>query len=89
MEFYEVLKKRRTNREWTDKDVDLAVVKRILDAAIEKQLHLASGDNCSPPVKHKIHFNQMKVATKETNSYLTKSKIGQYAILPTSLSTGL
>lgn len=39
MEFYEVLKKRRTNREWTDKDVDLAVVKRILDAAIEKQLH--------------------------------------------------
>ena len=33
MEFYEALKKRRTNREWLDKDIDFAVVKRILDAA--------------------------------------------------------
>ncbi len=38
MEFYEVLKKRRTSREWLDKDVDLAVVKRILDAANNAQL---------------------------------------------------
>lgn len=33
MEFYKVLRKRRTHREWLDKNIDIAVVKRILDAA--------------------------------------------------------
>lgn len=33
MDFYEVLRKRRTHREWLDRDVDLCIIKRILEAA--------------------------------------------------------
>ena len=32
MEFYEVINKRRTTREFLDKDVDFEVIKRILEA---------------------------------------------------------
>ena len=35
MDFYEVIRKRRTVREFLDKDVDFEVIKRILEAAIE------------------------------------------------------
>lgn len=34
MEFYEVVKKRRTTREWQNKDVPLDVIKRIIDAGL-------------------------------------------------------
>lgn len=32
MEFYEVINKRRTTRQWLDKDVDFDAIKRILEA---------------------------------------------------------
>lgn len=35
MEFYEVIRRRRTSREWTDQDVDFAIIKRILAAGMK------------------------------------------------------
>lgn len=35
MDFYEVIDRRRTSREWTDKDVELEVVKRIIEAGMK------------------------------------------------------
>ena len=35
MEFNEVIKKRRTSREWTDKEVDFKIIKRILEAGMK------------------------------------------------------
>ena len=29
MEFYEVIEKRRTSREWTDREVDFAAIERL------------------------------------------------------------
>lgn len=34
MEFYEVIKKRKTSREWTDKAVDFEAIKRVIDAGL-------------------------------------------------------
>ena len=35
MEFNEVIDKRRTSREWTDRDVDFEVIKRIIGAGMK------------------------------------------------------
>ena len=35
MEFYKVIDQRKTSREWTDKEVDLEVIKRILEAGMK------------------------------------------------------
>ncbi len=35
MEFYDVIEKRKTNREWTDQEVDVAVIKRIIGAGMK------------------------------------------------------
>lgn len=59
MEFYEVLKKRRTNREWSDKDVDLAVVKRILDAA-----------NNAPTWNNNRNWHFIILRTKEEKAFI-------------------
>lgn len=34
MEFNEVINKRRTSREWTDREVDFDVIKRIIGAGM-------------------------------------------------------
>lgn len=34
MEFYDVINKRRTHREWTDREVDFEAIKRIVDAGL-------------------------------------------------------
>lgn len=59
MEFYEVLKKRRTNREWSDKDIDLAVVKRILDAA-----------NNAPTWNNNRNWHFIILRTKEEKAFI-------------------
>ena len=35
MEFYEVIEKRRTSREWTDREVDFAAIERIIGAGMK------------------------------------------------------
>lgn len=35
MEFSEVVDKRKTSREWTKKDVDFEVIKRIIEAGMK------------------------------------------------------
>lgn len=35
MEFSEVIDKRKTSREWTRKDVDVEVIKRIIEAGMK------------------------------------------------------
>lgn len=35
MEFYEVINKRKTSREWSDKEVDVKVIKRIIGAGMK------------------------------------------------------
>ena len=35
MEFYEVINKRRTSREWTEKEVDYETIKRIIEAGMK------------------------------------------------------
>ncbi|NBI67158.1 hypothetical protein D1646_10075 [Pseudoflavonifractor sp. 60] len=39
MEFYEVIKKRKTSREWADKEVDFEAVKQIIDAGLAAPTH--------------------------------------------------
>lgn len=39
MEFYEAINRRRTVREWKNKDVPLEVLKRILAAGIQAPTH--------------------------------------------------
>lgn len=41
MEFHEVIEKRRTSREWTDKEVDFEAIKRRIAAGMK-----ASWDHC-------------------------------------------
>lgn len=36
MEFYEVIDRRKTSREWTDREVDFQVIKRILTAGMKE-----------------------------------------------------
>ena len=38
MEFYEVINKRRTSREWTAKEVDFGVIKRIIATGMKALL---------------------------------------------------
>ena len=35
MEFNEVINKRRTSREWTDREVDFEAIKRIMEAGMK------------------------------------------------------
>lgn len=39
MEFYEVIKKRKTSREWTDKAVNFEAIKRIIEAGLAAPTH--------------------------------------------------
>lgn len=79
MEFYEVLKKRRTNREWSDKDIDLAVVRRILDAA-----------NNAPTWNNNRNWHFIILRTKEEKAFIfeeekkeaTKFNAGSYLNMP-------
>lgn len=39
MELYEAINKRRTVREWQNKDVDISAIKRIVDAGLKAPTH--------------------------------------------------
>lgn len=39
MELYEAICKRKTNRDWQNKDVDISVIKRIIDAGLKAPSH--------------------------------------------------
>lgn len=39
MEFYDVIKKRTTVREWKDRDISMETVKRILNAGLKAPTH--------------------------------------------------
>ena len=58
MEFYEVINKRRTTREFLDKEVDFEVIKRILDAG-----------NKAPTWNHNRNWNFIILKTAEEKEY--------------------
>lgn len=58
MEFYEVINKRRTTRQWLDKDVDFETIKRILDAG-----------NKAPTWDHNRNWHYIVLRTDEEKDY--------------------
>jgi nitroreductase len=58
MEFTEVVNKRRTSRQWLDKDVDFEVIKRILDAG-----------NKAPTWDHHRSWQYIVLRTDEEKEY--------------------
>lgn len=58
MEFYEVINKRHTSREWLDKDIDFEVIKRILDAG-----------NKAPTWDHNRSWQYIILRTDEEKEY--------------------
>lgn len=58
MEFYEVVNKRRTKREFLDKEVDFEAIKRILDAG-----------NKAPTWNHNRNWSYIILKTDEEKEY--------------------
>lgn len=58
MDFYEAVEKRRTVREFSDKEVDFAVIKRILEAG-----------NKAPTWNHNRNWSFIILKTEEEKEY--------------------
>lgn len=58
MNFYEVINKRRTSREWLDKEVDFEAIKRILEAG-----------NKAPTWDHNRNWHYIVLRTEEEKDY--------------------
>ena len=58
MEFYEVINKRRTTREFLDKEVDFETIKKILDAG-----------NKAPTWNHNRNWSYIILKTDEEKEY--------------------
>ncbi len=58
MDFYDVINKRRTVREFLDKEVDFAIIKKILDAG-----------NKAPTWNHNRNWNYIILKTKEEKEF--------------------
>ena len=61
MELYEAIRKRRTVREFLDKDVDFEVIKRILEAG-----------NLAPTWNHNRNWSYIILRTDEEKEYAKK-----------------
>ena len=61
MELYEAINKRRTAREFLDKDVDFEAIKRILEAG-----------NLAPTWNHNRNWSYIVLSTDEEKEYALK-----------------
>ena len=76
MDFYDVINKRRTVREFLDKEVDFAIIKKILDAG-----------NKAPTWNHNRNWNYIILKTKEEKefAFTYAKKIANKNLLSSSL----
>mgnify|MGYP000280749465 CR=1 FL=1 len=64
MEFYEVIDRRKTSREWTDKEVDFQAIKRILTAGMK-----------APSWDHYRNWQFIVLHTREEKENAQKEKL--------------
>lgn len=70
MEFYEAVRKRRTVREFLDKEVDFEAIKRILEAG-----------NQAPVWNHNRNWSYIILRTEEEKEYAFESKRNPFSTI--------